>query len=139
DLLATMDGLSSRAFGNPSLPNWLVRVLLPFVLTEKGENEKYSRQIRTSSGIAVFVSARDDKAHWFEAGRACQRFALQASALDVKYAFVNQPVEVPELRGQFARWLGIGTKRPDFIIRFGRGPEMPRSLRRPVEQVAEVL
>jgi hypothetical protein len=87
----------------------------------------------------VFVSARDDEAHWFEAGRACQHFALQATALGVKYTFVNQPVEVRELRGQFASWLGIGNKRPDLIVRFGRGPEKPRSLRRPVEQVAEII
>jgi hypothetical protein len=34
--LATMVGLSSRAFGNPSLPSWFGRMLLPFVRTEKG-------------------------------------------------------------------------------------------------------
>lgn len=134
--LGSMDGLSSRASGNPSLPGWLVKLLFPFVFTEKGENEKYAKQIRSSAGVAVFVSERDDKVHWFEAGRACQRFALQAAALGVKTAFVNQPVEVAALRGQFASWLGIGDRRPDFIVRFGRGPELPRSLRRPVEQVA---
>ena len=35
----------------------------------------------------------------------------------------------------FARSLGIGGGRPDLVIRFGRGPEMPRSLRRPLESV----
>ena len=33
--------------------------------------------------------------HWIEVGRACQRFALQATALGLKCAFINQPVEVP--------------------------------------------
>jgi hypothetical protein len=83
----------------------------------------------------VFVSERDDKAHWIEAGRACQRFALQATALGLKLAFVNQPVEVPRLRRQFATFLGLDQRRPDIVVRLGNGPELPRSLRRPVAQV----
>jgi hypothetical protein len=106
--LATMDGLSSRSTGNPSLPSWLARLMLPIVMTEKGENDKYAKQLRSSAGVAVFVSERDDKAHWVEAGRACQRFALKATALGLKYAFVNQPVEVPELRRQLMTHLAIG-------------------------------
>ena len=127
-----MDGLFAGACGNPALPAWLARLLLPFVFTERGENDKYRAHIQSSAGIAVFVSERDDKAHWVEAGRACQRFALQATALGLKYAFVNQPVEVPRLRQQLASYLGLGARRPDLIVRFGAGPELPRSLRRPV-------
>lgn len=82
-----------------------------------------------------FFSDVDDKAHWVEAGRCCERFALQATALGLRTAFINQPVEVAALRPQSASWLGIGCYRPDLVVRFGRGPEMPRSLRRPVEQV----
>jgi hypothetical protein len=74
-------------------------------------------------------------AHWIEVGRAYQRFALTATQLGLKHAFVNQPAEVPELRGQFASYLGIGDRRPDLIVRVGRAPAMPRSLRRPVEAV----
>jgi hypothetical protein len=34
--------------------------------------------------------------------------------------------------------LAIGDRRSDLIVRFGRGPELPKSLRRPVDQVATV-
>lgn len=135
DAAATMDGLYAAASGNPSLPAWLARLLLPFVFTERGENDKYREHIATSAGIAVFAAERDDKAHWVEAGRACQRFCLQATALGLKTAFINPPVEVPDLRRQFASHLGIGDRRPNLIVRFGYGPTLPRSLRRPVEQV----
>lgn len=47
----------------------------------------------------------------------------------------GQPVEVVGLRRQFASWLGLGDRRPDLVVRFGCGPEMPRSPRRPIEQV----
>ena len=41
-----------------------------------------------------------------------------------------------ELR-QFARMLGLGERRPDMLLRFGRGPLLPRSLRRPVAEVLD--
>jgi hypothetical protein len=133
--LAHRDGLTSRASGNPSLPAWLARLLLPLVMTEKGEAAKIARQIRSSAGIAVFAAASDDRAGWIAAGRAYQRFALEATAHDIRHAFINQPVEVPALRSQFAAELGLRDRRPDLVVRFGRGPAMPRSLRRPLSVV----
>ena len=129
------DGLSSRRSGNPSLPGWLSRRLLPLLLTEKSENTKYAKQIRSSAGLAVFCSARNDKPHWMLAGRAYQRFALEATRMGLKHAFINQPVEVPTLRTQLASFLGIGARRPDLMVRFGYGPSVPKSLRRTVDSV----
>jgi hypothetical protein len=135
DAVATRDGLFAGASGNPAMPSWLARLVLPLVFTEGGENKKYRDHIESSAAIAVFVSDTNDKAHWVAAGRACQRFALQATALGLKHAFVNQPVEVPALRRQFAAYLGLGERRPDLVLRFGTGPDLPKSLRRPPEQV----
>jgi hypothetical protein len=64
-----------------------------------------------------------------------QRPARLATALELRSAFINQPVEVAALRQQFATYQAMGDRRPDLVVRIGRGPEMPRSLRRPVEQV----
>jgi hypothetical protein len=106
DALATGDGLFSRLTGNPTLPRWLGNFVFNMVLSEKSENDKYAKQLRSSAGVAVFVGERADPANWFEVGRAYERFALVATALDVRTAFVNQPVEVPAVRTQFAQWLG---------------------------------
>jgi nitroreductase len=133
--VASMDGLFARSSGNPALPPWLARLLLPFVFTERTENDKYRAHIQSSAGIAVFASERDDKAHWVEAGRTCQRFCLQATALGLRTAFINQPVEVPALRPQFQSYLGLGRARVDLVLRFGAGAELPKSLRRPLAQV----
>jgi hypothetical protein len=83
----------------------------------------------------VFSSEVNDKAHWVEVGRCYERFALQAAALGIRNAFLNQPVEVASMRPQFAAWLGVGNLRPDLVVRFGRGPKMPASLRRPLDTV----
>ena len=135
EALRTGDGLFSRCTGNSSVPRWLGSPLFSLFFRKSSENDKYARHIRSSAGIAIFASQSDDKAHWVEAGRSYQRFALQATALGIRTAFLNQPVEVSELRPQFADFLGLGGRRPDLVVRFGRGPEMPRSLRRPVQAV----
>jgi hypothetical protein len=129
------DGLYARSTGNPALPRWLGSVMFDLLASAKSENDKTAKQVRSSAGIAVFVSEANDKAHWIEMGRCYQRFALQATALGIRNAFLNQPVEVASIRPQFAAYLGIGQQRPDLIVRFGRGPAMPQSLRRPLDAV----
>ncbi|WP_181358856.1 Acg family FMN-binding oxidoreductase [Pseudothauera lacus] len=129
------DGLFSGSSGNPSMPEWLGRRMFDLFFTAAAENDKYARQIRSAAGIAVFVSERDDKPSWIEAGRAFERFALQAAALGIRHAHLNQPVEVSSLRPAFAAALGLSGGRPDLVVRFGRGTQMPRSLRRPLEAV----
>lgn len=133
--LATRDGLFSAASGSPVLPSWLGPTMFDRFAGVAHENEKYVRQLRSSAGIAVFVGARADPEHWFQVGRACQRFALQATALGLKQAFVNQPVEVASLRPELASLVGMPGRRPDIVMRFGRGLPLPFSARRPVEDV----
>jgi len=133
--VVTGDGLFSACSGNPVLPEWIGPTLFGMVFRKAPENDKYRDQIRSSAGIAVFVGDRADPEHWIKVGRSFQRFALQATALGIRNAHVNQPVEVPSVRSEFARWLGMPDTRPDLVIRFGRAPAMPMSLRRPVSAV----
>ena len=136
EALATRDGLFSGAAGSMQLPSWIAPMAFDLFFSASSENDKYAKQIASSAGIAVFASARNDKAQWVDVGRAVQRFSLTATALGLRLAFLNQPVEVASIRPQFAAFLGIGTRRPDIVMRFGSGgPDMPRSLRRAVEQV----
>ncbi len=135
DALQSGDGLFSALSGNATLPAWIGRPMFDYFVSAKGENEKYARQIAASAGIAVFVGQKEDPEHWVLAGRACQRFALQATALGLKHAFINQPVEVTLLRPELAALVGLPGRRPDIVMRFGYGPELPFSARRPVEAV----
>jgi hypothetical protein len=129
------DGLFAGASGHPPLPRWLGSRMMDLLFTPKSENDRYARQVRNSAGIAVFVSEASDRLHWVEAGRCYERFALQATALGIRNAFLNQPVEVGAIRAQFASALGLGGRRADLVVRFGRGPAMPLSMRRPVQDV----
>ena len=48
---------------------------------------------------------------------------------------MNQPIEVAAVRGQFQRATGLRSALPQLLVRYGYADAMPRSLRRPVEQV----
>jgi hypothetical protein len=133
--LQTGDGLFSAATANPVVPAWLGGLAFDWFVTADGENEKYAAQLRTSSGVAIFAGAQADPDHWVRTGRACQRFALQATALGMKLSFVNQPVEVAALRSDLAALAGLPGRRPDIVLRFGYGPALPFSARRPVASV----
>jgi hypothetical protein len=133
--LRTADGLFGAASGNPVVPNWLGRSIFPMVFSVDGETKKYREQMDSCAGVAVFSAAQADPLHWALAGRAYQRFALQATALGIKHAFVNQPIEVAAIRPQFADAVGFSGRRVDLVVRFGYAADLPFSLRRPVSAV----
>lgn len=135
EALRTGDGLSGRTGGQPSLPRWLAKMIIGLILTPKAQTDADAKNIRSSAAVAVFVAAREDKAAWVEVGRAYERFALQAAALDIRSAFVNQPVEVRSLRPQFESSLDLDGEHALLIVRIGRAPLAPFSLRRPLDEV----
>jgi hypothetical protein len=135
DAIRHGDGLFSVASGTPALPSWAGPFLFDRLVTASSENKRYASQLDSSAGVAIFVGARADPDHWIRVGRACQRFALQATALGMKCAFINQPVEVPGLRPALASLIGAAGERPDIVMRFGHGPDLPFALRRPTSAV----
>jgi hypothetical protein len=137
DALATGDGLAGKTSGQPPLPAWLARPLLRFLLTGQSQADRDTASIRSSSMLAAVVTATDTPSAWIDAGRAYERLALQATALGIRNAFINQPVEVPALRGPLQRALGLDGEVVQLLLRLGSGPEAPFSLRRPMEDVIE--
>ncbi len=135
DAAATRDGLYAASSGNPTMPAWLGRRLFGVFFDKEIENDKYAKQVRSSAGIVIFVAATDNREGWFNAGRAYQRFALQATVDGLKHAFLNQAVEVPSVRRALQSFLGAGDRRPNLVVRYGYGPVMPKSLRRSVDAV----
>jgi hypothetical protein len=67
----------------------------------------------------VIFSEINDKPQWIEPGRCYERPALEATALEPRSAFINEPVEAAALPQQFASFLGIGDPRLDQVVRIG--------------------
>jgi len=135
DAIRTGDGLYGPVMGSPDVAPWIGKLFMRFAFSADAQNQKDSRNIKSSSAIAIIHSERNDPAHWIEAGRCYERLALQATALNLRTAFINQPVEVAHMRPQFAQYLGLGERRPDLVVRIGHAPLATKSLRRPLEEV----
>jgi nitroreductase len=132
--LRTGDGLAGRTSRQPALPTGLGQLLAPVLIAAGTQARKDRALLRSSAGIAIVVTPGDDREDWVAAGRAVERFALQADLLGIRTAFLNQPIEQPALRDEL-RTLLAEPGYPQLLVRFGHGRRAPYGLRRPVEDV----
>lgn len=128
------DGICGDAFGIPGplsqFAPWLVRT---FDLGEAlGVQDR--EKIINAAGLIV-MTGDDDPASLMRAGETLERLLLGLTSLGVAYSFVNQPVQVPELRREL--WKLIRTARPpQILLRIGYATATPRATpRRPVGAV----
>ena len=134
EAVTTLDGLYTRCSGNPEVPRWLGQMFVSGT-TPQQQAETDAKKLRSSPGSVVVASEADDKTAWVRTGQVYERMALQMTALNIKSAFLNQPIEVADLRGQFQSAMGLGAALPQLLLRYGYADAMPRSLRRPIDQV----
>jgi hypothetical protein len=134
EALSSLDGLYSACSGNPQTPRWLGQMFVAGTKPQQ-QADADAAKFRTSPIAVVVASESDDKVSWVRTGQVYERLALKMTSLNIKSAFLNQPIEVSSLRGQFQSAIGLGSSLPQLLVRFGYADAMPRSLRRPVEEV----
>lgn len=134
EALGSLDGLYTRSSGNPEVPRWLGRMFVSGT-TPQQQADTDTRKLRSSPHALVIASEIEDKTTWVRTGQVYERMALLMTSLGIQSAFLNQPIEVASLRSQFQSAMALGEALPQLLIRFGYGNPMPRSLRRPVENV----
>ncbi len=134
EALATLDGLYSRCSGNPEVPRWIGQFFVSGTKPQQ-QAEADDTRLRSSAGAAIVLTETDDKTTWVRAGQVYERLTLQMTALNIQSALLNQPIEVADLRSEFQSALGLAATQPQLLVRFGYADAMPRSLRRPVEQI----
>lgn len=134
DALAALDGLYSVCSGNPEVPGWLGRMFVAGTKPQQ-QADADAKKLRSSAAAVVIASETDDQSAWVRTGQVYERLALQTTALGIKSAFLNQPIEVTALRSQFQSALGLGASLPQLLVRLGYANVLPRSLRRPVDAV----
>jgi hypothetical protein len=128
EALASGDGLYVGCTGNPDVPRWLGARFVAGT-DPRRQAEADDRKLRSSSGAAVIASEADEPGAWVRTGQTYERIALTLTGLGLACAFLNQPIEVADLRVQFRSALGAGGF-PQLLLRFGRAERMPFSLRR---------
>jgi hypothetical protein len=132
----TNDGLYGAATGNPNVPEWIGKLVMGVTLSPEKEAAKCEEQIRSSSGLAIFVASGNDEKAWINTGRSFERFALSATALNINNAHENMPCEEITFREELKKLLNLRKdQHPLLLIRFGYSDKMPYSYRRPLKQI----
>ena len=93
------------------------------------------RQLAEGSPALVVLGTDDDTPEaWVRTGEALARMLLLATVHGLSASFLNQPIEIPELRRTLALTLGLAGS-PQLLLRLGYGPEVPPTPRRDLEDV----
>jgi hypothetical protein len=134
EALAHLDGLYSAASGNPQVPRWMGQMFVAGTKPQQ-QADADAEKLRSSSGAVIVSSDADNPSAWVRTGQVYERLALELTALGLKSALLNQPIEVPDVRGQFQSAMKLGTSLPQLLMRYGYAAPSPRSLRRPVQDL----
>lgn len=128
------DGMPAASHGLSDAAAFM-RPLLQWVRDpSRVEAERDRRRARTTRALLVLSTSRDAKEDWVMAGEALQSILLRATAAGLTASYLNQPIEVPELRSRLRDAVGEAGL-PQVMIRLGYGLEVPPVPRRRVEEV----
>lgn len=135
---ATRDGMPGSAIG---LGDW-TSLLGPLVVRtfDRGDGQAaIDHQLATGSpGLLVLGTLGDETGDWLDAGQAMERVLLQATASGLSASFLNQPLEIPELRHELATLLRH-EGYPQMVLRMGYGAEVLPTPRRRLDDVARIV
>lgn len=129
------DGMPGYAFGMGDLMSLLGPLVIRTFDMGKGQAAKDEELALGSPLLAVLGTTDDDPDAWIRAGCALQQLLLRAQAHGLSASYLNQPIELPELRGQLRNLLAP-EGHPQILLRLGYGTEEPEKVpRRPVDEV----
>jgi hypothetical protein len=129
------DGMRGYGFGFGELMSHAGPLVIRRFDVGKGQAARDRALAENSPLLAVFGTGVDRPAEWLAAGQALQRVLLRSRAAGVWSSFLNQPIEVDELRPRLAEMVGERGEYPQLLVRFGQGPSVKPEPRRPVDEV----
>lgn len=135
---------SNRASARDGVPGYgfgftdIVSITGPFVIrTFDLGNFQAAKDRDLAEGspvLAVMMTEADTPRDWMSCGQGLARALLTARANGLWASYLNQPVEVESLRPRLRDALDA-TGFPQLVLRFGYGPEVRATPRRPVDEV----
>jgi nitroreductase len=128
------DGLSPSVAGVGERMSFASSFLVRNFNRGEGQAATDREVVLHSPVLAVLGTASDDLPAWINAGQALQRILLAARSEDIWSSFLNQPVEIPDLRLRLSEAIGA-SGFPQVLLRLGYGPEAPPAPRRSLRQM----
>jgi hypothetical protein len=93
------------------------------------------QQLARGSPLLIILSTpMDNNEAWLAAGLGLQRMLLVAAKADYSSSYLNQPIEVSDLRARLATEFGV-VGYPQLLLRLGHGSTVPHSPRRPIADI----
>lgn len=135
---ATLDGMNAHTYAGHRHPAWLNRMLFPLTLSPSRRAREDVQHVGKASALLVLATQDDRPPAWIAAGQALQRVLLHLTLLGVQHAYLNEPVRLPVTRMKLAHLAGLHRERPQLLLRLGHALPLPRSSRRPLEEVVLV-
>ena len=130
------DGMPGHALGLPSLLTRVGPLAIRTFDVGKGRAAHDEKLIESSPLLAVLGTDGDTTRKRLAAGRALSHVLLRATQDGVAASFLNQPIEVAELRPRVSELAGR-TGVPQLVLRFGYGPDAKPTPRRPVGEILD--
>lgn len=128
------DGMPGYAHGLRDLSSRIAPFLVRTFDWGNGQAAKDRQLAEGSPALLILGTDEDTPLAWLWAGQALARILLLACAVSVSASFLNQPVEVPELRTSLALRLGLDGV-PQLLLRMGYGSAAMPTPRRSIDEV----
>jgi nitroreductase len=128
------DGIPGYGLGMGDLTARVGPLVLRHFNLGRGQASKDRRLVDGSPILAVLGTRDDEPPDWLAAGQGLAAILLLARANGVWASFLNQPVEVPQLRRKLTDLLGTDGF-PQLLLRMGYGEEVHPTPRRSLEEV----
>jgi hypothetical protein len=130
------DGMPGYAHGAGDLASTIAPVIIRTFDMGKGAAARDRDLALGSPVLAVLWTEEETPRAWLQSGQALERALLRLAADGISVSYLNQAIEIPELRDGLARLLGR-EGYPQAILRLGFGRPIRPTPRRPVEEVLE--
>lgn len=128
------DGLSGSTLGFEGLLAYTAPKLVRTFDLGSGRAAKNLELAEGSPALLVLGTDKDTRAAWLATGQALACVLLRAAADGVSASFLNQAIEVAQLRSQLPSILGR-SGFPQIVLRVGYGPQVPATPRRAMADV----
>ena len=135
----TGDGMPAYSAGLPSLLDFATPLVASAIRTFDvgGGVAATHRELAAGSPLLLCLATSvDDAQAWLAAGEALERVLLVLTSHGLCASYLNQPIEVGELRAQLGALLGMPESAyPQILLRIGHGTPDTQSPRRPLSEV----
>jgi hypothetical protein len=96
--------------------------------------ERSRKLVEESPAIVVLGTKNDTSNNWLAAGQALEKILLRSQAVGLSSSFLNQPVQVPQLRSELSQVLSQ-PGFPQIVLRLGFCKQVKPTPRRGVDEV----